>query len=133
MRVSSGIDRGRSPAGRALTALLVVVTVAACATSRATPSSSPSQAPTQSPTPSPSPSASPSAIGTAVPSPTLQHGVFTLTGSMQNSRVQHAAAMLPDGRVLIVGSGVVAEIYDPSTGKFTTTAQCRTTGRNRRP
>ncbi len=40
---------------------------------------------------------------------------------MHEPRVQHAAAMLRDGRVLVVGSGVVAEIYDPSTGTFTTT------------
>ena len=115
MRASPGIDRASSFTGRAFAALALILAVAGCATGRATPSSTPSLVPTQSP------SASPSAIGTAVPSPTLQHRVFTLTGSMRDLRTQHAAAMLDDGRVLIVGSGVVAEIYDPSTGKFTTT------------
>jgi hypothetical protein len=40
---------------------------------------------------------------------------------MRDLRAQHAAAILRDGRVLLVASGVIAEIYDPSTGKFTTT------------
>jgi hypothetical protein len=64
-------------------------------------------------------------------------GVFTATGSMAFVRDSHAATLLDDGRVLITGGeGVIgcdsgpgpacvvesmasAEIYDPSTGRFT--------------
>lgn len=54
-------------------------------------------------------------------------GEFTLTGEMNRSRVAHAAALLADGRVLVVGGGPKllnvtgvdqAEFYDPSTGAF---------------
>ncbi len=66
-------------------------------------------------------SAEPTSPSTPTFSPTPARGTFTLTGSMRDLRAQHAAAMLRDGRVLLVASGVVAEIYDPSTGTFTTT------------
>jgi len=70
-------------------------------------------------------------------------GTFTMTGAMAVAREQHTATLLPDGRVLIVGgttsppaplasawlaTGTVdlqgtatAEIYDPSTGSFSST------------
>jgi hypothetical protein len=54
-------------------------------------------------------------------------GTFTLTGSMSIARDQAQAAMLPDGRVLIVGgsherTGLgYGEIYDPKTGTFSKT------------
>lgn len=58
-------------------------------------------------------------------------GKFTLTGSMAEPRGAHTATALKDGRVLILGGGSghypsqnvyrSAEIYDPSTGKFTLT------------
>jgi hypothetical protein len=52
---------------------------------------------------------------------------FSLTGSMSKARSYHAAALLPNGDVLIVGgsngadstSDSSAEIFSPSTGKFT--------------
>jgi N-acetylneuraminic acid mutarotase len=56
-------------------------------------------------------------------------GTFTQTGSMAVARFRHTAALLQDGRVLIVG-GVpqdsanptsTAELYDPATGSFTAT------------
>jgi len=62
-------------------------------------------------------------------------GVFTPTGSMITPRAYHAAALLPDGRVLIAsgfGSGRPevnvdsAELYDPATGLFTATASLST-------
>jgi hypothetical protein len=52
-------------------------------------------------------------------------GSISLTGSMSVARFDHAAALLPDGKVLIVGglerNGVIeptAELYDPATGNF---------------
>ena len=53
-------------------------------------------------------------------------GMFTATGSMTTARASHAATLLPDGRVLIVGGDIPsnsliasAEIYDPASGTFT--------------
>ena len=61
-------------------------------------------------------------------------GTFSATGSMHSARIRQAAALLPDGRVLIAGGYgctkakscmsneathlATAEIYDPTTGKF---------------
>jgi MYXO-CTERM domain-containing protein len=52
-------------------------------------------------------------------------GVSTVVGSMARLRYDHAATLLRDGRVLIVGGGSdtggdnrVAEIYDPATQTF---------------
>jgi hypothetical protein len=53
-------------------------------------------------------------------------GRFTETGSMATGRGSHAAALLPDGRVLISGGDgndsdpnpLGTEIYDPATGQF---------------
>ncbi|HET6436622.1 MAG TPA: OmpA family protein, partial [Anaeromyxobacter sp.] len=48
---------------------------------------------------------------------------FTGAGSMSASRTEHAAASLPDGRVLLLGGAgtpslASADLYDPSTGLF---------------
>ena len=56
-------------------------------------------------------------------------GIFTLTGSLNEHRNAHAAVLLPNGKVLIVGGSQtttpgygkgldVAEIYDPAIGDF---------------
>jgi WD40 repeat protein len=54
-------------------------------------------------------------------------GIFSATGSMTTVRHKHAAALLPDGDVLIVGGSdkrdwegkyASAEIYDSTKGKF---------------
>jgi large repetitive protein len=45
-------------------------------------------------------------------------GTFTPAGSMSSGRSSHAAVLLRDGKVLIVG-GSSAEIYDPATATFT--------------
>jgi hypothetical protein len=63
-------------------------------------------------------------------------GKFTTTGPMMVARHKHAAVLLPDNRVLIVGGSdnrdwrgqySSAELYDPLTGKFTATADMSTT------
>lgn len=65
--------------------------------------------------------------------PTKQ--TFVMTGAMSVPRYKHSAALLPDGRVLILGGSdarmwegryASAEIYDPVTSKFTTTAKLNT-------
>ena len=54
---------------------------------------------------------------------------FSLTGSLNISRVMHTAALLPSGQVLVVGGGNndspmeencagLPEVYDPGTGRF---------------
>jgi hypothetical protein len=57
-----------------------------------------------------------------------ERGIFIETGSLGTARCKHTAGLLPDGRVLIAGGSdsrgwngdlKSAEIYDPSTRKFT--------------
>ena len=45
---------------------------------------------------------------------------WTETGSMAFARRDHVATKLQDGSVLIVGWDSTAELYNPSTGEFTT-------------
>jgi len=56
---------------------------------------------------------------------------WSLTSPMRIDRLDHAATLLPDGRVLVsggatfeyaVGNTLSAELYDPSTGKWTLAA-----------
>jgi hypothetical protein len=67
-------------------------------------------------------------------------GTFTATGSMTAARSQHTATLLLNGKVLITGgyprdllAGAEtlksAELYDPSTGKFTATGNMITARR----
>jgi hypothetical protein len=50
-------------------------------------------------------------------------GAFTPTGNMVTLRGLHAATLLADGRVLVVGCAIpcnsaIAEVYDPASGTF---------------
>ncbi len=68
-------------------------------------------------------------------------GQWTATGSMADMRVGHAAVLLPDGRVLVVGGGSSsdgdggplssAELYDPATGTWTPTGSTAAEGPGR--
>lgn len=56
-------------------------------------------------------------------------GRVTSTGSMEVARFDHAAALLPDGRVLVVGgisrngeAQPSAELFDPASGRFSPAA-----------
>jgi hypothetical protein len=58
-------------------------------------------------------------------------GTFSLTGSMASARAAHTATLLANGKVLVAGGEGIqdnvvadlntAELYDPSTGTFTST------------
>ena len=53
---------------------------------------------------------------------------WTAAGSTHTRRAQHAAALLPDGRVLVMGGNTptgttnTSELFDPATGQWTVTA-----------
>jgi hypothetical protein len=56
-------------------------------------------------------------------------GSWTPTGSLTTPRVGHGAALLPNGKVLVVGGdsgGVTAELYDPASGTWTATGSMNT-------
>jgi hypothetical protein len=61
---------------------------------------------------------------------------FTSTGSMKIARSGHAATLLLSGKVLVTGGGngtadPTAELYDPATGTFSSTARNMTKARSR--
>jgi hypothetical protein len=66
---------------------------------------------------------SPSPAATATSSPTAPRGIFTVTATTEDFLFQHAAVVLRDGRVLVVGGDTdgPSEIYDPSTGTWAAT------------
>ena len=61
-------------------------------------------------------------------------GTFSPTGSMAAARTVHTAALLADGRVLVVGGSVdfsstaftSAQLYDPGTGSVQPTGAMTT-------
>lgn len=63
-------------------------------------------------------------------------GIFTATGNLNSARSGNTATLLPNGKVLVVGGSNLnskngigsasAELYDPTTGKFTTTGNLNT-------
>ncbi len=57
-------------------------------------------------------------------STTRATGTFSRTGTMAVQHFSHTATLLADGRVLMAGGSEVfasAEIYDPTTGAFSST------------
>jgi len=69
-------------------------------------------------------------LGLALPA-RLAHAsdTWTTTGSMSVARALHTATLLPNGKVLVAGGEdsnqtplASAELYDPGTGTWTTTA-----------
>lgn len=56
---------------------------------------------------------------------------WTLTGSMHTARAGHNAAILTDGKVLVIGGGTkFTEVYDPATGQWATSAETRQASHN---
>ena len=126
----------RSRDGRAaasLGALAVIAIVVALAIRANTTDGSPAGGPGPSASPSasaaaatdsPAASEAASPVASVEPTPTVAPGTpgsFSPTGTMTTSD-NGTATLLLDGRVLIVGNAATSpEIYDPKTGKFTTT------------
>jgi hypothetical protein len=60
--------------------------------------------------------------GVAASDLTPQHRGLSLIGTMNYVRQDHTATLLTDGNVLLVGwDSETAELFDPSTGLFSTT------------
>src|SRR5262249_29589678 len=59
---------------------------------------------------------------------------WTLTGDLITARQQHSAVLLPNGKVLVTGGGIVfglglfaqAELYDPAAGAWSATRDMTT-------
>jgi uncharacterized protein (TIGR03437 family) len=47
------------------------------------------------------------------------------TGSMATARGNHAAVLLPNAKVLVAGTSPIAELYDPTTGAFSSAGPMR--------
>lgn len=70
----------------------------------------------------------------SMPAPPTSGGAnFIAVGNLAIARANHTATLLPDGKVLITGGFggnfqplASAELYDPSTGKFTPTSDMNT-------
>src|SRR5450432_2593016 len=69
------------------------------------------------------------------PAPSAVDAAFTFdnTGSLNTARLEHTAALLPNGKVLVaggIGSGnfslTSAELYDPASGSWTATGSLNT-------
>ncbi len=125
MRASPRIVLGGSSTARAFAGLTLALAVAGCGGSPATPSPGPSlrTSPAVSPTASPRPMLAPN----PAPSPTTPSGVFTLAAPYAATHQSLRAALLPDGRVLVLDGPTdpqygpisnAVELYDPKTNTF---------------
>ena len=118
---------------RGAATLLVVgaLCVSACSGAPTTPAP-PTAATSAS---APQPSSTTTAGPTTTPSAALAVGTWTVTSSMITARAEFTATLLPNGRVLVAG-GIPdnteqvqlasAELYDPSTGKWSATGSMST-------
>jgi hypothetical protein len=105
---SGGWSAGGPGASESPSANVVVGTAGASAPESASPQSAPPESAVPSPAPTP-------AVAPGTP------GSFSPTGTMTTSD-NGTATLLLDGRVLVVGNAATSpEIYDPETGKFTST------------
>ena len=150
-RITTGIARPRRPLPLsmrlALVGVVAIIGFAGCNSSTTSPSaqlSAPPSAvptatstptttlaptPTRTQTPKPTPTSTPKPTPTTMPMPK-----FVPTGSMHIGRLGDTATLLQNGKVLIAGGGEPqqngqifssAELYDPTTGRFTKTGSMR--------
>lgn len=125
---SSGI--GLSPVVAALLLLgLLIALVGTLLLTGSSPKLPAVVAPTTSASPAPvpvavpaGPGASPAEFPVTSSKPAPGQGVMTRIADMTESRIEPAMVTLTDGRVLIVGGGASAEVFDPPTGRFVTVA-----------
>jgi hypothetical protein len=117
----------------ALAAILAVIGLAGCAGLATNPSAQLSAAPSIQATLAASTTPSPTAMPSPTPTP---QPAWVATGSMNAARMDSTATPLLDGTVLVAGGSLgegaaqtylaSAEIYDPTTGKFTATGSMKT-------
>ena len=119
--------RRHCPLPARLVSAAMILTVAGCGTTLA-PSSSATVSFASAPAPAASPTVTPSPTPTPGPTRTPPPPGFSLARSMIESRANHTATLLQDGRVLIAGGHgyagqllASAEIFDPGTGVFSPT------------
>jgi hypothetical protein len=125
----SSAFRRLSPASRlVLVGMLAAIGLAGCASTPSTPSSPMATSSIASVTANPTVTPSPAPVLSPTPARPLS---FVATGSMHTARDLATATLLTNGKVLIVGGEAQndvslavyasAELYDPATGKFTST------------
>jgi len=113
---------------------LVAAVVAGCASPGASPTPAASSSAVASVVATETPRATPAL--SLSPTATLAPLTFVVTGNMHTARFAATATLLENGKVLIAGGENVhtsldidvyssAELYDPSTGKFTNTGSMR--------
>jgi hypothetical protein len=129
-----GMDKtGNAMSWRFVTgAVVAVIGLAGCSSTRSSPSAAATAVPSATASAIASPTVAPPAL-TPSPSPTSRPLTFVATGSMHVARSGATATLLKNGKVLMAGGTsypgdssdanfyASAEIYDPATGKFSST------------